>query len=78
MKLSYRKQYAKKRLIALGKNPLLNIYTRAFDNCFEMFDDTKVVKYLMKQAENNQLLKTGIKYTGAWEKWKLVALEGQI
>jgi hypothetical protein len=39
---------AKKAIKRLGLDPHAEIYTRAFDNCFENFDGDAVVFALMK------------------------------
>jgi hypothetical protein len=62
MTLSNRKQYAKKCFLRGNTN------TRAFDNCFEMGDGDKVVKYLMDlclfSTPENKLLADDINSKG--------------
>jgi hypothetical protein len=51
---------------------LANIYTRGFDNCFEMFDGTTVVRALMHEAVSGDvLLERGIGNMGkaVWPHW---------
>ena len=43
---------AKRALRRLGRDCLADIYTRGFDNCFEMFDGDAVVWALMREAMN--------------------------
>lgn len=58
---------ARKALHRLALEPSLNIYTRAFDACFEMHDGDAVVFELMETAfREDHLLARGIKLsTGA-------------
>ena len=47
---SLRVANAKRALRRLGRDCLADIYTRGFDNCFEMFDGDAVVWALMREA----------------------------
>jgi hypothetical protein len=64
---------AKRALRRLGRDCLANIYTRAFDNCFENFDGDAVVWALMHKAieGHDAVLERGIRNMGAsvWPHW---------
>jgi hypothetical protein len=63
---------AKSALRRLGADCLANIYTRGFDNCFEMFDGDAVVWALMHEAIGGDvLLERGIRNMGkaVWPQW---------
>jgi len=42
--------YTRKALLKLSADPLARIYTRKFDNCFEMYDGSAVVWALVREA----------------------------
>ena len=70
--------YARKALLKLSADPLARIYTRKFDNCFEMYDGSAVVWALMREAlTGNDALKNGIERTGSWPHWLEVYQQGQ-
>jgi hypothetical protein len=70
--------YARKALLKLSADPLARIYTRKFDNCFEMYDGSAVVWALMHEAlAANGSLKHGIERTGSWPHWLEVYEDGQ-
>jgi len=63
---------ATKALRRLGEDCLANIYTRGFDNCFEMFDGDAVVWALMHAAIGGDVrLERGIRNMGkdVWPHW---------
>ena len=63
---------AKNALEKFGRNRLHTPYTRAFDNCFEMYDGSAVVFELIDQAINgNNDLRQGIQNMGkgCWNAW---------
>lgn len=71
---------AKRALERLGRDCLARIYTRGFDNCFEMGDGDAVVWALVEEAlNNNATLKQGIQNMGkdVWPDWLRVHDEGQ-
>ena len=56
---------AKRALRRLGRDCFADIYTRGFDNCFEMFDGDAVVWALMHEAVNgDDVLERGIRNMG--------------
>lgn len=68
----FRVANAKRALRRLGADCAANIFTRGFDNCFEMHDGDAVVWALMHAALNgDDLLAAGIKTAGArmWADW---------
>ena len=70
---------ARKALLRLSADPLARIFTRSFDNCFEMHDGSAVVWALMHEAlAGNDDLKQGIERTGSWPHWLEVYKEGQL
>lgn len=69
---SWRVLRAKTALRRLGQDCMANIFTRSFDNCFEMYDGKAVVWALMRAcAEGDPLLERGIKNAGGsmWNDW---------
>lgn len=63
---------AKRALKRLGSDCTANIFTRGFDNCFEMYDGEAVVWALMDAALNgDDLLAEGIRVAGErmWADW---------
>jgi hypothetical protein len=66
---------AKRALRRLGRDCLAEIYTRGFDNCFEMFDGDAVVWALMREAvTGDEILERGIRNMGkdVWPHWLAV------
>ena len=73
--LGLRVANAKRALRRLGRDCLADIYTRGFDNCFEMFDGDAVVWALMREAINgDDVLERGIRNMGkeVWPRWLAV------
>jgi len=64
---------AKAALEIFGQDEFSRPYSRAFDNCFEMFDGDAVVWALMHDAtaNNNDELAEGIRRMGkdVWSQW---------
>jgi hypothetical protein len=72
--------YAKAALLKVSADPLAYIYTRKFDDCFEMHDGSAVVWALMREAiGGNDALARGIERMGArvWPHWLSVYEQGQ-
>lgn len=68
----FRVANAKRALRRLGADCTIDIFTRGFDNCFEMYDGKAVVWALMHAALNgDELLVAGIKAAGGcmWADW---------
>ena len=68
----FRVANAKRALRRLGQDCLAPIYTRSFENCFEMFDGDAVVWALMHEAiSGDELLERGIRNMGkaVWPHW---------
>jgi hypothetical protein len=57
---SNRVAYAERKLRELGRDPYCDIFSRKFDDCFEMGDGDAVVFALMTKATRNPLLLQGI------------------
>lgn len=78
---SRRVQIAEAALRKRGKGDT-NIFTRAFDNCFEMYDGSAVVWAMMFDAieMNDTNLKAGIVSMGPvlWDDWMKVYLAADI
>jgi hypothetical protein len=68
-----RVHYAKQALEVYGHDEFAPPYSRAFDNCFEMYDGKAVIWALMHSAivKNNGDLAEGIRRTGkdVWPHW---------
>lgn len=63
---------AKTALRRLGADCMTPIFTRSFDNCFEMYDGEAVVWALMQAcAKGDDLLARGIQNAGGtmWDDW---------
>lgn len=76
----FRVARAKRALQKLGADCLAHIYTRSFDNCFEMGDGEAVVFALMQAvAAGDDLLARGIRNVGGsmWSDWHELWLDGR-